>query len=1344
MKTLLYGSQMAVLVLLLVFRLLPNVQSAARSGGTFKAGVAASLTGKFSEWRDAVNGYKLWADAVAAAGGIAVRDKNGTTYTYGIDLVVLDDNSTAQGHVAAVDALLNIHKVHFVLGASLIFTEVETERANKVGRLSIQCCAGTSSIYSRDQKNVFGISVDNALYTSELITEFRSKDLYKLAVIYRDDVLELRSACEGVVSQAQTQLLTVVLELHYSDSSGGSNTTTSPDQQLAALMDTLADSSAEALIMCALQDESNTAATMIDQRRKPLKAIVFMGGAYNRRWNDRLGNLSVGVLSFAHWAPDLINRKDNFWGDSKSYAGKYQNAFNDTATHIAAAASATGYVLQTVLSEVFRSCDLSPEALADPSVLLFTPGAIACSDTNNRGHDRLLAALSTANMDTFYGAVNFDRFRQNHGYSPVILQTYEISESLMRAYKPSVVLPLSAATRPLLLPQPNRYALTCQPGTHRGEDDFQPCIECRPGQFQEFPGRTSCELCPKDHFANASAMPVCLACPYNTLTIQRGSTNLTECLCKLGYYNSAGLPGLPCEPCPANALCEGGTSLPVPLPGFYADRRAPFQMYRCNPASVCTGNFTCQTGYRGRMCYACGKGYFRFLGNCVPCPRNKSNVLGYLIILASLWILINVWFARAVENLMVIVNFCQLMSIVLYQVMSLSSILSFEIDSLEPTCLVPEWGFAHNLVVQLLLPLIMTLLVGIWIGATYLIYRFQQARLSRSARQAASMQRAHSAPWKQVLWDMLDIPTDRRELQSMYLERWAVPLNFLNIGFLVQLKYNLNTFSCTTINGVKYMSASPNDECYTRKHWNLMMLGLSGVVVYNFGFICLYAHVMRQVRKYRALGDRRPLLLYGWMYERYEAQFCWYETVNIFQRITFVLVALFSNDPALQALLCMVISVAVLLLDVRTSAYMDKRIYMLQAIIDGVMGALLVAGLLFYNPLSEPSVARGVEFLLFSAVIVAFASAVVSIIEALATRFIIMWLMSKHRPIAAKIGQRVKGYRHVYHIFGPIFLIKCAVLVDYVHPTSDVSYLSLKKSGRFWRYLLGNFPEIIGEGFEMYSACSDDYLVSVQEEQREQFNSFIEVMYDHFFDTKDEHQHQVYYYIHDKFKAPFAQWLSSCEDDDRVMRSALEKAKGVKAASELSAAMNRSKKIASAVTVLAAIDKFKRGGGNAGGAAGRTFATSVRFQNLPDLDTIARVSTGGALSTSSSVTAAFSANSACSGGGPAAGVKSLLRVESSLAGDSAGASESGTCSHTPPRPTPLLTASPVGSKSAFASLAGASTMVAAADDGKKPPPPPPLPLPPPPPLDSSTGYIDRYEGPMPSLHPGTRIPSTAA
>lgn len=43
-----------------------------------------------------------------------------------------------------------------------------------------------------------------------------------------------------------------------------------------------------------------------------------------------------------------------------------------------------------------------------------------------------------------------------------------------------------------------------------------------------------------------------------------------------------------------------------------------------------------------------------------------------------------------------------------------------------------------------------------------------------------------------------------------------------------------------------------------------------------------------------------------------------------------MLVSLFVLDPALQAVLCMVVCVVVLLLDIRTSSYVDKQIHILQ------------------------------------------------------------------------------------------------------------------------------------------------------------------------------------------------------------------------------------------------------------------------------------------------------------------------------------------------------------------------------------------------------------------------------
>lgn len=78
-----------------------------------------------------------------------------------------------------------------------------------------------------------------------------------------------------------------------------------------------------------------------------------------------------------------------------------------------------------------------------------------------------------------------------------LLLHLQVVKDLKKVVLPFPVLPLSDASKPAVLPQPNKFAPVCEPGTFRGPDDFLPCIKCKPGEFQEFSGKTNCELCPK-------------------------------------------------------------------------------------------------------------------------------------------------------------------------------------------------------------------------------------------------------------------------------------------------------------------------------------------------------------------------------------------------------------------------------------------------------------------------------------------------------------------------------------------------------------------------------------------------------------------------------------------------------------------------------------------------------------------------------------------------------------------------------------------------------------------------------------------------------------------------------
>lgn len=128
-------------------------------------------------------------------------------------------------------------------------------------------------------------------YTAVLLPycpQFRSANIFRLAVAYRSDVQELRTQCSGAIAQARTQLLTLSLDLPYMPANGSaaanSSTTAKSNttDPLEVIVQKLMDSDAEALIFCGTGNESAAMAALIDRYRRPLKAIVFTNGAFTR------------------------------------------------------------------------------------------------------------------------------------------------------------------------------------------------------------------------------------------------------------------------------------------------------------------------------------------------------------------------------------------------------------------------------------------------------------------------------------------------------------------------------------------------------------------------------------------------------------------------------------------------------------------------------------------------------------------------------------------------------------------------------------------------------------------------------------------------------------------------------------------------------------------------------------------------------------------------------------------------------------------------------------------------------------------------------------------------------
>jgi hypothetical protein len=136
----------------------------------------------------------------------------------------------------------------------------------------------------------------------------------------------------------------------------------------------------------------------------------------------------------------------------------------------------------------------------------------------------------------------------------------------------------------------------CQPGHFC--PDQKHMEPCRPGFYADDAGMVACISCdnsPNVGFANATRALACTDCPSNTeRTLESslwGGSRAEECVCKVGFYEPLGRPGLACLPCPVGGYCAGGAgSEPRAQPGFWGIAGFPDAFTPCggsSPTAAC-------------------------------------------------------------------------------------------------------------------------------------------------------------------------------------------------------------------------------------------------------------------------------------------------------------------------------------------------------------------------------------------------------------------------------------------------------------------------------------------------------------------------------------------------------------------------------------------------------------------------------------------------------------------------------------------------------------------------------------------------------------------------------------
>ena len=227
----------------------------------------------------------------------------------------------------------------------------------------------------------------------------------------------------------------------------------------------------------------------------------------------------------------------------------------------------------------------------------------------------------------------------------------------------------------------------------------------------------------------------CSQCEYPTKTSPDGAGYTCDA-CYDGFYVDG--DGL-CQPCPSGGVCEGGLAQPYPKRGHWGLKDHPTEFLECDQGDACLGgpNFECKEGYRGRMCERMDNDEFRVAGTQHRCPASKADqwlgTAGMVAGVVVLWHVINsivCTYSDVTDMLLMTVQQCAIVfefdldwPASLAYLDPLFEVALFDVDLVQPNCVVHGWTYYDGFYVQLMLPILYSLLYFAPIFVRFAVHR---------------------------------------------------------------------------------------------------------------------------------------------------------------------------------------------------------------------------------------------------------------------------------------------------------------------------------------------------------------------------------------------------------------------------------------------------------------------------------------------------------------------------------------------------------------------------------------------------------------------------------------------
>uniref|UniRef100_A0A7S3R6K8 Guanylate cyclase domain-containing protein n=1 Tax=Dunaliella tertiolecta TaxID=3047 RepID=A0A7S3R6K8_DUNTE len=384
-----------------------------------------------------------------------VKDAQGSRHRIFFNYTRYEASCDEGEHSAQVERAIG-DGAHFLLG-NTHFAFTESAIANNAQRLVHYCCPDTDELFDLDYKYVYGVAGSVKKDTHQALTAMAlDGSIRRLFVYYTEDFRYATVTCTAAIEHTTSMLsqlnpdFKIVSVMKYSSQ----NVTSAANFFDSVVAEEAVRAEADAVVGCDGQDAGIQTAKAFARRKYYLKALFLTWAPLHSGFVSSVGGPEAAnhILTVAHWHPIARGLADTFFGTPVEYAAAFEKEHGFQPDQLHAVASATVLSLAWAIQAAFERCTFVKPSM-DAASLLFDPNAIECVDSLGAplpqkpiGYDLVLKSLAAQSVTTFFGKIEFNRFRRNIAARPLIIQ--------VQSGVNQVVLPVEQASKKIIMPVP--------------------------------------------------------------------------------------------------------------------------------------------------------------------------------------------------------------------------------------------------------------------------------------------------------------------------------------------------------------------------------------------------------------------------------------------------------------------------------------------------------------------------------------------------------------------------------------------------------------------------------------------------------------------------------------------------------------------------------------------------------------------------------------------------------------------------------------------------------------------------------------------------------------------------